>query len=74
MSQAPEAQPPAVDLQVVTPATDEQVAALVAVLAALPRDETTPPTPPRAWGRPARAVRSAAVPDLGGWHGSRLPL
>jgi hypothetical protein len=67
MSEAP--------LRITTPdATDEEVAALVAVLAALGSAADEPPAPRRAeWNAPHRLVRAAHRPGPGGWRSSSLP-
>ena len=62
-------------LKIVSPnATPEEVAALVAVLAALGGGEPTPKrrTPPE-WHSPARTVRRTLPHGPGGWRSSGLP-
>ena len=54
--------------------TDEEVAALVAVLSALGGGADDPtPARPSAWGSPARAVRAPLSAGPGGWQASALP-
>ena len=54
--------------------TEEEVAALVAVLSALGGGaDDPPPARPRAWGSPARAVRAPLSAGPGGWQASALP-
>lgn len=55
-------------------ATPEEIAALVAVFAALgsvPRDAPRRRTP--AWANPARLVRTPIAPGASGWRASGLP-
>jgi hypothetical protein len=63
-------------LRIVTPgATDEEVAALVAVVSAMAvagAEERTR-TPPPAWSAPARRVRTTLRPGSGAWRASGLP-
>jgi len=62
-------------LRVLTPGTTpEEVAAIVAVLAALGDDDQAPPprrTPE--WSRPGRAHRTPVAHGPGGWRASGLP-
>ena len=62
-------------LKVVSPsATPEEVAALVAVFAALGSASAPPPRRPRsAWADPARTHRRPLVHGPGGWRASGLP-
>ncbi len=63
-------------LRILTPdATDEEVAALVAVLAALDSAAGPPPRARRtpSWNAPARLVRRPVNPGPGGWRSSGLP-
>ena len=62
-------------LKVVSPsATPEEVAALVAVFAALGSASAPAPRRPRsAWADPARTHRRPLAPGLGGWRASGLP-
>jgi hypothetical protein len=54
--------------------TDEEVAALVAVLSALGGGADDPsPARQSAWGSPARAVRAPLSAGPGGWQASALP-
>ena len=63
-------------LRILTPgATDEEVAALVAVVSAMAvagAEERTR-TPPPAWSAPARRVRTTLRPGSGAWRASGLP-
>ena len=62
-------------LRIVNPdATPEEIAALVAVLAALasaPRGDA--PRRTSEWSRPARRVRTPVAHGPGGWRASSLP-
>jgi hypothetical protein len=62
-------------LRVVSPdATPEEVAALVAVLAALGQTDGDAPRRPRpAWSDPARGVRRTHRTGAGAWRASGLP-
>lgn len=61
-------------LRVVNPdATPEEVAALVAVFAALGSGEVPAKPRPRVWGSPARLVRRPLAPGRGAWRASGLP-
>lgn len=62
-------------LRVVNPdATPEEVAAIVAVLAALGGGAPAPaPRPRRQWGAPHRQVRRTLPNGPGGWRSSGLP-
>ena len=63
-------------LRIVTPgATDEEVAALVAVVSAMAaaRAEERTRRPPPAWSAPARRVRTTLRPGSGAWRASGLP-
>ena len=73
MSNTSSPEPPPL-LHVVTPdATPEDVAALVAVLAALGSAAPAPEPPRSEWASPARRVRSPLAPGRGGWRASALP-
>jgi len=57
-------------------ATDEQVAALTAVLAAIAAGRTggdTPAAPPSEWSSPGRAVHAPLRHGPGAWRASALP-
>jgi acyl-CoA carboxylase epsilon subunit len=56
-------------------ATDEEVAALTAVLTALAtaRSEDTPPSPRSQWSSPGRAVHAPLRHGPGAWRASALP-
>ncbi len=55
-------------------ATPEEIAALVAVFAALGSGgDDTPERPRPAWGNPARTVRQAHRNGVGAWRASGLP-
>ncbi|WP_205471230.1 acyl-CoA carboxylase epsilon subunit [Nocardioides sp. SYSU D00038] len=71
MTDTPDAQPL---LRVVTPdTTPEEVAAIVAVFAALGGDEA-PARPARSqWAHPGRAARRTLPHGQGGWRASGLP-
>jgi hypothetical protein len=63
-------------LRIITPgATDEEVAALVAVVSAMAasgaEEGTRPPTP--AWSAPSRRVRTLLRHGPGAWRASGLP-
>ena len=62
-------------LRVITQdATDEEVAALVAVFAALGSGTGEPPKRPRpSWSHPARGVRRTHRHGEGAWRASGLP-
>ncbi|WP_134764605.1 acyl-CoA carboxylase epsilon subunit [Nocardioides sp. 1609] len=61
-------------LRIVNPdATPEEVAAVVAVLAALGGDEAPAPRRRPEWGSPHRQVRRTLPHGPGGWRGSALP-
>lgn len=65
-------------LRVITPdTTDEEVAAIVAVLSALGGGEPAPEPPRSEWANPARGVRSTPGRGLphgrGAWRASGLP-
>ncbi|GAA2125912.1 acyl-CoA carboxylase epsilon subunit [Nocardioides bigeumensis] len=62
-------------LRILTPdATPEEIAAIVAVFAALGSGSTPlPPKPAPAWNRPARLVRRTHRPGPEGWRLSGLP-
>ncbi|MGI8645123.1 MAG: acyl-CoA carboxylase epsilon subunit [Nocardioides sp.] len=62
-------------LRIITPdATDEEVAALVAVFAALgSATGDAAPSPRPEWNAPHRLVRAAHPHGPGGWRGSGLP-
>ena len=54
--------------------TDDETAALVAVLAALARGSTAAVVPPRSqWRNRARNIRPAIGPGPGAWRASGLP-
>jgi hypothetical protein len=60
-------------LRVITPhATDEEVAALLAVLSSLGADEPAP-KPISAWADPHRRLRRTFPHGPGGWRTSALP-
>jgi acyl-CoA carboxylase epsilon subunit len=71
-SAAPDAAPP---LRLVRgSATAEEVAALVAVLAAAADGaDAPPPAPLSAWADRARLVRAPVSPGPDGWRGSAFP-
>jgi hypothetical protein len=75
VTEEPTTQPPLVLVK--GDATDEEVAALVAVvqgLAAAAANAAPEPVPPRsAWASPARQVRTAHHAGPGGWRASALP-
>ncbi|TNM36171.1 acyl-CoA carboxylase subunit epsilon [Nocardioides albidus] len=58
-------------------ASEEEVAAIVAVLAALGSGATPPAAPRSEWRSPARRLRSTAsshpIPGRGAWRASALP-
>jgi Acyl-CoA carboxylase epsilon subunit len=63
-------------LRILTPgATDEEVAALVAVVSAMAaagaEERTRRPSP--AWSAPARRLRTTLRPGCGAWRSSGLP-
>ena len=62
-------------LRILTPdVTEEEVAALVAVFAALaPAGDAAPPSPRPEWNAPHRLVRVAHPHGPGGWRASGLP-
>ena len=62
-------------LRVLNPdATPEEIAALVAVFAALGQAGDVAPRAPRpAWNHPARGVRRTLGAGVGGWRASGLP-
>ena len=61
-------------LRVVTPdATPEEVAALVAVFAALGGAPEAAPAPRSEWAAPARRMATAHPHGPGGWRASGLP-
>lgn len=61
-------------LRVVTAdATPEEVAALVAVLAAAGGGEHSAPPAPRQWNRPERLLRAPRHAGRGAWRASGLP-
>jgi hypothetical protein len=70
-----EEQPQAPVLRVVNPdATPEEIAALVAVFAALGQAGGAAPTKPRpVWNAPARVVRRSHRAGRGAWRASGLP-
>ncbi|MDQ4011234.1 MAG: acyl-CoA carboxylase subunit epsilon [Actinomycetota bacterium] len=54
--------------------SDEELAALIAVLAGLASTAATPPQVPRsAWADPAHRLRIPLRPSSGGWRASALP-
>ena len=53
--------------------SDEELAALIAVLAALRNPATEPPAPRSAWADPAYRLRTALRPNPGAWRSSALP-
>jgi hypothetical protein len=54
--------------------TDEELAALIAVLASRTAVEPTPPGPRRSeWASPARAVRRTHRHGPGGWRAAAFP-
>jgi acyl-CoA carboxylase epsilon subunit len=69
-----QAEPAAPFLRVVSGnPTPEEVAALVAVLAASGGGERPAPRRTPAWSHPARLVRRTPAPGPGGWRASGLP-
>jgi len=61
-------------LRVISPnATPEEVAALVAVLAALGANEPAPKRRTPQWQSPSRTVRRTLPHGPGGWRSSGLP-
>lgn len=62
-------------LRIITPgATDEEVAALVAVVAAMAAaGETAPKQPVSEWSALHRRLRAEHRPGPGGWRSSGLP-
>ena len=55
-------------------ATPEEIAALVAVFAALgSAPVAAPPRRPSEWSRPARRLRAPVAHGPGGWRASSLP-
>ena len=68
------AAPAAPVLRVVNPdATPEEIAALVAVFAAVGGDAPAPPRPRPEWNAPHRLVRRTLPHGLGGWRSSAAP-
>lgn len=62
-------------LQVLTPdATEEEIAALVAVFAATGADDAPPARRTPSWNAPARLVRRPLQSGPGAWRASSLPL
>lgn len=53
--------------------TPEQLAALVAVVAAASGGEASAPRRTTEWARPARRLRAPHHPGLGAWRASGLP-
>jgi hypothetical protein len=53
--------------------TPEQLAALIAVVAARSGGEQEPEPPRPRWGRPAAAMRRPLAPGPGAWRASALP-
>jgi hypothetical protein len=62
-------------LRIVTPgATDEEIAALVAVVSAMAAAGQTPPEQPVSeWSAHRRKLRPALRPGPGGWRASGMP-
>nr|WP_218849176.1 acyl-CoA carboxylase epsilon subunit [Nocardioides perillae] len=61
-------------MRVVNPdATPEEVAAIVAVVAALGGGEAPAPRRTPEWSRPARGLRQPLTPGPGAWRASALP-
>jgi hypothetical protein len=61
-------------LRIVNPdATDEEVAAVIAVFGSLGGATTPPPKPPREWAANARKMRSTLRRGPGAWRASGLP-
>jgi hypothetical protein len=61
-------------LKIVNPdATPEEIAALVAVFAALGGGEESPKHPTSEWSAHHRKVRSTHLPGPGGWRSSGMP-
>jgi hypothetical protein len=54
--------------------TDEELAALLAVLGARSGADTGGPRPRSGWNDPARLVRRTLRPGPGGWRASGQPL
>ena len=54
-------------------ATEEEIAALVGVLASLGTTSAPPPRRSPEWQAPRRRVRPALAPGPGGWRVSGLP-
>ncbi|HEY3689471.1 MAG TPA: acyl-CoA carboxylase subunit epsilon [Pseudonocardiaceae bacterium] len=48
--------------------SDEELAALIAVLAVRTRPAATPPSPRNAWADPAHRLRSSGHPSRGAWR------
>lgn len=54
--------------------TNEELAALVAVLSTVSSGEDAPPAPaPSRWSAPGARLRTAYGPSRGGWRASGLP-
>lgn len=72
---AQDAESPATPLlRVITPSTTpEEVAAIVAVFAAMGGGEAPRKRPAPAWNSPDRLVRRTLPHGLGGWRASGLP-
>ncbi len=77
MSDSPAVEPVETPLVVIHgDATDEEVAALLAVLQGLAPAgpaETAPPRRTSAWSSPARRLRTPVHPSPDGWRASGLP-
>ncbi|HNJ78993.1 MAG TPA: acyl-CoA carboxylase epsilon subunit [Marmoricola sp.] len=73
-NQQPEGEVTPAVLRVITPnATAEEVAALVAVLAASGTSTPSTPAPRTTWAAPHRATRDVHHPRPGAWRVSALP-
>jgi hypothetical protein len=53
--------------------SDEELAALIAVLAGLASAAAQPPVPRSAWANPAHRLRTPLHPGPGAWRSSALP-
>jgi acyl-CoA carboxylase epsilon subunit len=53
--------------------SDDEIAALIAVLAALASAPVQPPVPRSAWADPAHRLRTPLHPSPGAWRSSALP-
>jgi hypothetical protein len=79
MTESPETESPETEstqpvLRIVNPdASDEEVAAIVAVLASLGGGAAAPEKPRSQWASPARRTRTALPHGPGAWRASGLP-